>query len=66
MLLNGYNLKEVPAVMHIRTSGTSMHSGLMNNIRYMFTVTLNILVVVMQFHLVNKGRKDVADFEPPM
>lgn len=66
MLLNGYNLKEVPAVMHIRTSGTSMHSGLMNNIRYMFTVTLNILVVVMQFHLVNKGRKDVADSEPPM
>lgn len=61
MLLNGYSLKEIPAVMHSRQSGTSMHSGLMNNIRYMFTVTLNIVVVVMQFHLIKKGHKDVAD-----
>lgn len=61
MLLNGYKLKEIPAVMHSRTSGISMHSGLLNNIRYMFIVSLNILVVVMQFHLVKKGRKDVAD-----
>ncbi|MGN0475285.1 MAG: glycosyltransferase family 2 protein [Acutalibacteraceae bacterium] len=61
MLLNGYKLKEVPAVMHIRKSGKSMHSGLMNNIRYMFTVTLNIVVVVMQFHIIKKGRKDIAD-----
>lgn len=63
MLLNGYKLKEIPAVMHARQSGTSMHSGLLNNIRYMFIVSLNILVVVMQFHLVKKGRKDVADSE---
>lgn len=61
MLLNGYKLKEVPAVMHSRESGVSMHSGLMKHISYMFTVTLNIVVVVMQFHLVKKGRKDVIE-----
>lgn len=61
MLLNGYRLKEVPAVMHARESGVSMHSGLMKNISYMFTVTLNIVVVVMQFHLIKKGRKDVIE-----
>ena len=61
MLLNGYRLKEVPAVMHQRESGVSMHSGLMKNIAYMFTVTLNIVVVVMQFHLIKKGRKDVIE-----
>ncbi len=66
MLLNGYKFKEVPAVMHSRTCGTSMHSGLMNNIRYMLTVTLNIIVVVMRFHLIKKGRKDIVDSDISM
>lgn len=61
MLLNGYWLKEVPAVMHSRTSGVSMHSGLRKNIEYMMTVTLNIVVVVMQFYLIKKGHKDISE-----
>ena len=61
MLLNGYRLKEVPGVMHDRQSGVSMHSGLRKNIAYMFTVTLNIVVVVMQFHLIKKGHKDISE-----
>ena len=61
MLLNGYRLREVPAVMHERKSGVSMHSGLRKNIAYMFTVTLNIVVVVMQFHLIKKGHKDITE-----
>ena len=61
MLLNGYWLREGPAVMHERESGVSMHSGLRKNIAYMFTVTLNILVVVMQFHLIKKGHKDIPE-----
>lgn len=65
MLLNGYSLKEIPAIMHPRESGTSMHSGLLNNISYMFTVSLNIVVVVMQFHLIKKGHKDAADSDMP-
>ena len=61
MLLNGYWLREVPAVMHERKSGVSMHSGLRKNIAYMLTVTLNIVVVVMQFHLIKKGHKDITE-----
>lgn len=61
MLLNGYWLREVPAVMHERKNGVSMHSGLRKNIAYMFTVTLNILVVVTQFYLIKKGHKDITD-----
>ena len=61
MLLNGYWLREVPAVMHERKSGVSMHSGLRKNIAYMFTVTLNILVVVTQFYLIKKGHKDITE-----
>ena len=61
MLLNGYWMSEVPAVMHERKTGVSMHSGLRKNIAYMFTVTLNILVVVMQFYLIKKGHKDVTE-----
>ncbi len=61
MLLNGYWLREVPAVMHERKSGVSMHSGLRKNIAYMLTVTLNIVVVVVQFHLIKKGHKDITE-----
>ena len=61
MLLNGYWMREVPAVMHERKIGVSMHSGLRKNIAYMCTVTLNILVVVMQFYLIKKGHKDITE-----
>ena len=61
MLLNGYWMREVPAVMHERKTGESMHSGLRKNIAYMFTVTLNIVVVVMQFYLIKKGHKDISE-----
>lgn len=42
MLLLGYQVKEVPAVMHCRTSGVSMHSGL-KPILYMVRMTLSII-----------------------
>ena len=61
MLLNGYWMREVPAVMHERKTGVSMHSGLRKNIEYMFTVSLNIVVVVMQFYLIKKGHKDISE-----
>jgi Glycosyltransferases involved in cell wall biogenesis len=61
MLLNGYWMREVPAVMHERQTGVSMHTGLRKNIAYMFTVTLNIVVVVMQFYLIKKGHKDITE-----
>ena len=61
MLLNGYWMREVPAVMHERETGVSMHSGLRKKIAYMATVTLNIVVVVMQFYLIKKGHKDITE-----
>lgn len=44
MLLLGFRIKEIPAVMHVRIAGTSMHSGLKPLI-YMFRMTFSILAV---------------------
>lgn len=44
MLLLGFNVKEVPAVMHARTEGVSMHSGL-KPIKYMFRMMFSIIAV---------------------
>lgn len=42
MLLLGYRVKEIPAVMHERKAGKSMHSGL-KPILYMFRMTLSVI-----------------------
>lgn len=44
MSLLGFRLVEVPAVMHTRTAGVSMHSGL-KPFFYMFRMTISILAV---------------------
>lgn len=44
MLLLGFRVREIPAVMHMRTEGVSMHSGL-KPILYMFRMTFSILAV---------------------
>ena len=44
MLLLGFRVSEIPAVMHMRTEGISMHSGL-KPILYMFRMTFSILAV---------------------
>lgn len=45
MMLLGYNVREIPAVMHQRLSGKSMHSGIISPIIYMIRMTLSILAV---------------------
>lgn len=45
MLLLGFKVKQVPAVMHYRTEGTSMHSGLIKPAKYMARMTLSLLAV---------------------
>lgn len=45
MLLLGFKVKQVPAVMHYRTEGTSMHSGLWKPAKYMARMTLSLLAV---------------------
>lgn len=44
MLLLGFRVREIPAVMHMRTEGISMHSGL-KPILYMFRMTFSVLAV---------------------
>lgn len=44
MLLLGYNIREIPAVMHLRSSGESMHSGL-KPIVYMIRMFISICAV---------------------
>ena len=47
MLLLGFKIREIPAVMHTRTEGESMHSGL-KPIIYMFRMTLSMLSVLIR------------------
>ena len=47
MLLERYRVVEIPAVMHDRTSGVSMHSGI-KPVIYMFRMVLSILAVVFR------------------
>lgn len=50
MMLLGYRVEEVPAVMHARTEGISMHSGL-KPIIYMFRMLFSICAVWMRIKL---------------
>ncbi len=45
MILLGFRVKEVPAVMHIRTTGESMHSGL-KPVIYMIRMFFSIIATV--------------------
>lgn len=40
MLFLGYHVEEIPAVMHERTAGKSMHGGPWHSIRYMFVMVI--------------------------
>ena len=44
MLLLGFRINEIPAVMHLRTEGTSMHSGI-KPFFYMFRMTFSMVAV---------------------
>lgn len=48
MLMMGYEIIEVPSVMHQRVTGTSMHSGLIKPLIYMLMMPLNIFAVYMR------------------
>ncbi len=48
MMILKFKVKEIPAVMHIRTDGTSMHSGL-KPLWYMIRLSYEILSVIMRY-----------------
>jgi len=62
MLLKGYKIVEIPAVMHQRQFGKSMHSGL-KPVMYMFRMTYSIIAVYLRGRVfgdyVKSGEEDV-------
>lgn len=50
MLLLGFRVEEIPALMHTRTEGVSMHSGL-KPIIYMFRMMFSIIAVWIRMRL---------------
>ncbi|MCM1213143.1 MAG: glycosyltransferase family 2 protein [Lachnospiraceae bacterium] len=65
MLLLGYQVVEVPAVMHNRSHGVSMHSGLKPFV-YMFRMMFSIMAVVFRIKVLHIGtgaKKDDIFFQ---
>ena len=60
MLLLGYQVVEIPAVMHNRGYGVSMHSGLKPFI-YMFRMMFSILAVVFRIKVLHIGMEVSKD-----
>lgn len=58
MLILGFNIKEVPAVMHLRKTGNSMHSGL-EPVGYMIRMFFSVIAIVFRIDVLNWG-KDYA------
>lgn len=62
MLLLGFKVEEIPAVMHNRQTGVSMHSGL-KPVIYMFRMVFSIIGVVFRVKVLKidagAGNEDV-------
>lgn len=56
MLLLGFRVEEIPAVMHGRTSGVSMHSGI-KPFFYMIRMFVSVLAVWYRFKVLKVGKK---------
>lgn len=53
MLLLGFRIVEIPAVMHARTDGRSMHHGL-HAVTYMFRMFYSIAIVIFRIKVLKK------------
>ena len=62
MLLLGFRVREIPAVMHMRTEGISMHSGL-KPILYMFRMTFSILAVWIREKILKMDEDKIHELE---
>lgn len=51
MMLLGYTVVQIPAVMHDRTDGTGMHTGIWKPIKYMVRSTIALVIVWMRTKL---------------
>lgn len=60
MLLLGFCIEEVPALMHARTAGKSMHSGL-KPVVYMFRMTFSMLAVFIRIKWLRVDLEAIKD-----
>ena len=62
MLLLGFRVEESPAIMHARTTGVSMHSGL-KPVLYMFRMTFSIIAVWIREKILKMDVESVNELE---
>jgi len=48
MLMNDFMVSEIPAVMHERQAGVSMHSGIYKPLKYIFIMTISVMIAYMR------------------
>ena len=60
MLCLGCRLKEIPAIMHERKAGESMHSGIIKPVIYMLRMTITVFAVGIRYGVM-KEDKGVLD-----
>ena len=65
MLILGYSVKEIPAIMYSRSDGESMHSGIIKPAIYMIRMTASIIAVYIRVKLlkIDKGALDALEYE---
>lgn len=51
MMLLGFKVRQIPAVMHYRTEGVSMHSGVIKPMIYMIRVSLQIIAAWIRIRI---------------
>ena len=49
MLLMGYRVEEIPAIMHLRTEGIAMHSGVWKPIKYMVLMAVSSMLAFLRY-----------------
>lgn len=58
MALNDFAIAEIPAVMHARTKGVSMHAGIYKPIKYVVKMTLSVFIIYLRESLnIRKNKK---------
>lgn len=57
MLLTGCQIEEIPAVMHARTEGVSIHSG-WKPVLYMIVMCLSTTAVMLRYQKIGRGKED--------
>jgi hypothetical protein len=62
MLLLGFRVREIPAVMHARVGGSSMHAGL-EPVAYMIRMFFSILAVEFKIKVLKWKVNGIEDYE---